>query len=274
MREEVGRPNEVLLSKKQALEKKRGRVATIRLVMLIFAIIFLSAGLVVPFFLSNNGKNATLAAVAGLGHSVLLFSLVVATGPLVRGLAEQIQDLDFEIDLERYESAGRETRAEKLLRINDTQLRRYYDLNLQQNQWMFTLGVGCILIGVIITCSTVGLIVSRHLPQEEKIIAAVLGGLTSLLTNFVAVIYLRMNSTAAQSLAAFHTQLVKTHGLLMSNLLISSIADDQRRWTTLAKLSLLIAGERKDSKTNEFENKDRKLGNLFTRVLRLHKNSS
>jgi hypothetical protein len=207
-------------------------------------------------------KMRRLRAVAGLGHSVLLFSLVVATGPLVRSLAEEIQDLNFEIDLERYESAGRETRAEKLLRINDTQLRRYYDLNLQQNQWMFTLGVGCILIGVIITCSTVGLIVSRQLPQEEKIIAAVLGGLTSLLTNFVAVIYLRMNSTAAQSLAAFHTQLVRTHGLLISNLLLSSIADDQTRWTALSKLSLLIAGERKDSKTNELETEERKPGNL------------
>jgi hypothetical protein len=39
--------------------------------------------------------------------------------------------------------------------------------------------------------------------------------------------------------------------------LISSIADDQRRWTTLSKLSLLIAGERKDSKTNEFEHVSR-----------------
>jgi hypothetical protein len=59
-----------------------------------------------------------------------------------------------------------------------------------------------------------------------------------------------MNSTATQSLIAFHTQLVKTHQLLMSNLLISSIANDEKRWTTLSELSLRIAGEREESKTD------------------------
>jgi hypothetical protein len=55
---------------------------------------------------------------------------------------------------------------------------------------MFVLGIACILIGVVIKYGTVGLIVSRQMPQEEKIIAAVLGGLASFITNFVAVIYL------------------------------------------------------------------------------------
>lgn len=79
----------------------------------------------------------------------------------------------------------------------------------------------------------------------KKLFAAVLGGMGSFLTNFVAVMYLKMNSTAAQSLTAFHSQLVKTHDLLMSNLLISSINNDEKRWATLSELSLRIAGERK-----------------------------
>ena len=91
--------------------------------------------------------------------------------------------------------------------------------------------------------------VSRPMPHSEKIIAAVLGGMGSFLTNFVAVMYLKMNSTAAQSLTAFHTQLVKTHDLLMSNLLISSINNDEKRWATLSELSLRIAGEQKLLKT-------------------------
>jgi hypothetical protein len=152
---------------------------------------------------------------------------------------------DFEIDLERYRSGDRETRAEKLLRINTTQLRRYYDLNLQQNKWMLGLGIGCIVLGTIMISGTVGLIVSRDMPQQEKIIAAVLGGMGSFLTNFVAFMYLKMNTTAAQNLTAFHTRLVKTHDLLMSNLLISSINNNETRWATLSKLSLRIAGEEK-----------------------------
>ena len=50
---------------------------------------------------------------------------------------------------------------------------------------------------------------------------------------------------AAQNLTAFHTRLVKTHDLLMSNLLISSINNNEMRWTTLSELSLRIAGEEK-----------------------------
>jgi hypothetical protein len=110
---------------------------------------------------------------------------------------------------------------------------------------MLGLGIGCIVLGAIMISGTVGLIVSRGMPPEEKIIAAVLGGMGSFLTNFVAFMYLRMNTLASQNLTAFHTRLVKTHDLLMSNLLISSINNDETRWATLSELSLRIAGEGK-----------------------------
>ena len=95
-------------------------------------------------------RHATLAAVTGLGHSAILFAFVLVAGGRAKNLTDEIQDLDFEIDLKRYKTDDRETRAEKLLRINTTQLRRYYELNLQQNQWMFGLGIGCILLGVVL----------------------------------------------------------------------------------------------------------------------------
>jgi hypothetical protein len=246
--EKAQNPVAHLLETRQTLYRKRAIAENFRAVILLLAVAALSASLVAPFFLSS-GRHATLAAVAGLGHSAILFAFVLVAGSRLKKLIEQIQDLDFEIDLERYKSANRETRAEKLLRINSTQLRRYYDLNLQQNQWMFGIGIGCILLGVVMISSTVGLIVSHTMPSEEKIIAAVLGGVGSFLTNFVGAMYLKMNSTAAQSLTVFHTQLVKTHELLMSNLLISSIDNDEKRWATLSDLSLRIAGEQKRSKT-------------------------
>jgi TRADD-N domain-containing protein len=231
---------------RDALKRRREHLENFRTAMLVLAVVCLSGSLVIPFFLYiYNPQWATLAVVAGLGHSAILFAFVLVAGARVEHLAEQIQDLDFDIDLERYRSGDRETRAEKLLRINTTQLRRYYDLNLQQNHWMFGLGIGCISLGVVMISSTVILIVIHPMPPDEKIIAAVLGGIGSFLTNFVAVMYLKMNSTAAQSLTAFHAQLVKTHDLLMSNLLISSINNDEKRWATLSELSLRIVDERK-----------------------------
>src|SRR5262245_30893227 len=48
----------------------------------------------------------------------------------VRAADADLQDLDFEVDLQQFEVLSRERRAEKIVRIHNLQLRRYYDLNL------------------------------------------------------------------------------------------------------------------------------------------------
>ncbi len=161
----------------------------------------------------------------------------------LRNIEEELQDLDLEIDLQRYKSSVRESRAEKMLRINATQLRRYYDLNLQQNRWMFLLGITCIILGVALIGVTLFLVVSKLTTTNDKIIAAVLGAAGSFLTNFIAAMYLKMNSTAAENLASFHTQLIKTQELLISNLLTAGIDNDEKRWATLSELSVNIIGK-------------------------------
>jgi hypothetical protein len=62
--------------------------------------------------------------------------------------------LDFQIDLQQFQVSNIESRAEKILRINDFQLRRYYDLNLCQNFWVFSLGIFCILLGVAVIAAS------------------------------------------------------------------------------------------------------------------------
>ena len=174
---------------------------------------------------------------------VLLFLTMLAMSRnQLHSIEEALQDVNFEIDLQRYKSTTRESKAEKMLRINSTQLRRYYDLNLQQNKWMFLLGIVCILVGVGLIGTSLYLVVSKLPDTNDKIIAAVLGGVGAFLTNFIAAMYLKMNSTAAENLAAFHTQLVKTQELVITNLLAAGIDNDEKRWTALTDLSLSIVG--------------------------------
>ncbi len=166
----------------------------------------------------------------------------------LRNIDEEIQTLDFEIDLQQYEVSIPERRAEKILRIHQAQLRRYYDLNLSQNVWLFAIGVFCIVLGAVVIGLTFYWVTNKSGILAEKIIVACIGGVGAILTNFIAAIYLRMHSTASESLNVFHSKLVESQELLLSNLLASGIEDDQKRWDTLAEISKNIV--RRNEKTD------------------------
>jgi hypothetical protein len=77
---------------RDVLKRRRERHENFRTAMLVLAVVCLSASLVVPFFLYiYNPRWATLAVVAGLGHSAILFAFVLVAGARVENLADQIQ---------------------------------------------------------------------------------------------------------------------------------------------------------------------------------------
>ena len=159
-------------------------------------------------------------------------------------LDEEIQDLDFEVDLQQFLISDQEIRAEKLLRINRTQLRRYYDLNLNQNIWVFGIGIFCIFLELVVIGVTFHLI-SKIDKLEPQIVTAAVGAIGSILANYIAAIYLKMHTVAATNLAGFHSRLVETHEILIGNLLASRIEDKETRWETLSQLSVSLVKHHK-----------------------------
>jgi hypothetical protein len=162
-----------------------------------------------------------------------------------RQLDNEVQELDFQIDLQQFEESKREARAEKLLWINDLQLRRYYDLNINQNSWVFALGISCIALGIAVVGTTLFLVLDVAQSPQTQIITAVLGSIGAVLSNFVAVIYLKMNAGATENLKVFHSRLVETHQFLLGNLLASRIENDEKRWEALSQLSLRLMEKEK-----------------------------
>lgn len=201
--------------------------------------------IVVPafaLFYSWTLWNDTSADRSFLSILVLYILMPFAFIPMTRGrlntLSEDIQQIDFEIDLKQFEVSRIESRAEKILRINSYQLRRYYDLNLNQNVWVFALGIFCMLLGVSVISLTLYLILTKASSTESKIIIAVIGSVGSILANYIAVIYLKMHASATSNLGSFHKRLVETHQFFLGNLLVSQIDDATKRSETLAKLAL------------------------------------
>ena len=176
------------------------------------------------------------ALFAGYGI-VLAVTFYLPQRVRLRFLSQQIQDIDFEIDLMQFRVSRRESRAEKLLRINSVQLRRYYELNLRQNIWVFGIGVFCILLGFAIIGVTLYL-VTGNTPKDAKIIIAVVGSIGSILSNFIASIYLKIHAKASANLGDFHLRLVGTQQILLGNLVASRIENEIKREATLSQLSV------------------------------------
>jgi len=179
----------------------------------------------------------------------LLGALVVGAILIVSYLRAQLadrtadlQDTEFEIDLQQFEVLSRERRAEKLVRINNLQLRRYYDLILSQNVWVFVVGISCILVGAGVIGAAFYLVLYVASDWKGQVITAALGAVSAILVNYVAAIFLKMHAGASANLGAFHSRLVDTNQVLMGNLLASRIENDTKRWETLASLAIRVAG--------------------------------
>jgi hypothetical protein len=168
----------------------------------------------------------------------------------LRQIDKEFAAVESAIDLSTYGLKDKEVKAEQMLRTNDLQLRQYYELNLNQNRWVFLLGVGCIGTGVLIIAATMyTLLQLKGLENKTpQIVIASLGAVGSILTNFVAVIYLKMNAGTSENLASFHSRLVETHQLMLGSLLTSRIDDDTKRWDTLAALALKMAPAKDQTK--------------------------
>ena len=233
-----------LKKRKQKLEEQRQRVQ--------LSFYFLSAASIVcvgvlPFvfwILHARFQQKPVLLLPGL-YLVIPIAILPGLRSSLRDMDNELEQVDFQIDLFSYEVSKRETRAEKLLRLNDIQLRRYYNLNLSQNRWVFLLGIACIGMGAAIIGVTMYIVqFSQQGDQAGKVITATLGGVGAILTNFVGAIYLNMNKSSSETLAAFHSRLVETHQLMLGSLLASRIDNDGKREDTLASLSLhLVPGK-------------------------------
>lgn len=224
--------------------------------------------LLAAFMVAGFGNFVKVSGVQGsdpsgafrLGHGSLGMALVVTALGLVtislyysrkvRQCEQHLTDLQFEQDLLRHAVKPFQTRAEKLLSVNQIQLRRYYELNLEQAKAVFFVGIGCIAAGLLIVAVTFWLIfwlggqTDRQNAIYTQAIVAVLGALGSVLTNFVAYTYLKIHGSISNSLMAFHNQLAAIHDLFFANVLAASVEPEAKRAETLMRMASAIAERR------------------------------
>jgi hypothetical protein len=228
-----------LQDRQRKRESGRRRLRWIQFGCLLVAVVFIAAAVFMAYGWQKN-YWVFFFSLYGLGAAVLFPSF----RSRVHELDVDIQEIDYKIDLQRFQVSVGEMRAEKILRLNDFQLRRYYESTLKQNGWVFWLGIFCIVLGVGIAGFTLWFVIwpQAGANLSDKIVTATLGAVSSLLTNYVAVMYLKMHASASAAMMTFHERLVATHQSLFGNLVASRITDDKLRWDTLAKIALNVSG--------------------------------
>jgi hypothetical protein len=233
-----------LQERRGGLQRQSAKVRSIKLGGLILG----SACIALACFLGVSYSVVRVVPVLIGIYGLALIMLAIAARGTIRRLEVSEEEIDYKIDLQRYRVSVTEARAEKILRLNDFQLRRYYESTLRQNAFVFWLGIFCIILGVAISAFALWLVASPAAVTAagaaglgEKIVTAVLGAVSALLTNYVATIYLKMHAEAARNLVTLHSRLVDTHRSLFGNLVASRITDEKLRWDTLSKIALTVS---------------------------------
>jgi len=223
-----------LQEEKEEFSKKRKYYLFVGIVLLavaliLYLILFRVLGLYETALLISSGL--ILYGVVALAKALQYFPLEIE---------DRIFQIQNELDLLSLEDNSIEERAEKLFRLHQFELKKYYDQTLKHSKWIFVVGILSIMAGFVFIIVSFVLLFKfpdRFKTFSDKALVGFLGGLGAILSNFVAVIFVRMYSETIKSLTEFHNRLVITHYLHFSNFLVSKIKDDKLREETLSRIA-------------------------------------
>jgi ribosomal protein L29 len=171
----------------------------------------------------------------------------------------EVRRLETQIELEDPDVAPIERRAQRLFRLHQAELDKYYIQARRQSLWAFVIGAACIALGFGVVSFAIWAFVARDLSFEAKIAVGFLGAIGGILANFVGAIALRMFSDSIRSLNELHNRLVSTHHLHFGNFLAAKIATPELRDKTIAhmaeRVSELPKGLSSSPTTSKTQNK-------------------
>lgn len=127
----------------------------------------------------------------------------------------------------------RSLRAEKMFRMNQKELMRYYDMNLAQTKFLSVLGIVLIFFGIIIVIATLCMYATMNV---DKLLLLV-GGLSGIVVDFIGAVFIKLYTENIKAAVKFHSKFAESNNLLLANSIAHKIEDDKLREITLSKIS-------------------------------------
>lgn len=130
----------------------------------------------------------------------------------------------------------RALRAEKMFRMNQKELMRYYDMNLAQTKFLSGLGIMMIIFGILIVAASLYMYTSL---DADKVLLLV-GSLSGIVVDFIGAIFIKMYTKNIEAAVKFHAKFAESNNLLLANSIANKIEDDKIREDTLSEISKSI----------------------------------
>lgn len=227
------------------LRNARGRISDrltrmqrLKRMIYIFSISIILVMVAFGAFMTSKYQIYTLCIV----YALIPMTMVPVVNQRIREHEIRMMDIDLQIDLDTYAADNKDLRyAEKTLRSHNNEILKYHNMNLRQNSWIFLLGLICIVIGFIIIVATFFAIKSISDDSALQIELGAFGGVGSIMTNYIAALYLKMNAEVNGNMKEFHARLVETHKILLGNLIANKITDEVLRNQTLSEVAKEVA---------------------------------
>ena len=137
----------------------------------------------------------------------------------------------------------RALRAEKMFRMNQKELMRYYDMNLAQTKFLSGLGIMMIIFGILIVAASLYMYTSL---DADKILLLV-GSLSGIVVDFIGAIFIKMYTKNIEAAVKFHAKFAESNNLLLANSIANKIEDDKIREATLSEISKSIISTKKST---------------------------
>ena len=137
----------------------------------------------------------------------------------------------------------RALRAEKMFRMNQKELMRYYDMNLAQTKFLSGLGIMMIIFGILIVVASLYMYASF---DSDKILLLV-GSLSGIVVDFIGAIFIKMYTKNIEAAVKFHAKFAESNNLLLANSIANKIDDNKLREDTLSEISKNIIFAKKSS---------------------------
>ena len=133
-----------------------------------------------------------------------------------------------EIDPEK-----RALRAEKMFRMNQKELMRYYNMNLAQTKFLYGLGIIMILTGIVIVIA----VIYMYMMLGADKILLIVGSVSGILVDFIGAVFITMYTKNIEAAVKFHAKFAESNNLLLANSIANKIEDDKIRENTLSEIS-------------------------------------
>jgi hypothetical protein len=201
-------------------------------------------GVVVGALAIGGGIAATKPVFEILGAIWLVLGVLFPLFGFDASIATEIESMESELALISTGTEAIEQRAERLFRTHEIDVRRYYQQTLRHSSLIFITGIVCIVLGfAIIGFSFYAIWIDRSNGEDfdQKILIASFGIASGVLSNFIAIVYLRMFSETLKSLTEFHQKLVSTNHLYFSNFLLTKISSADLRDRVLSDIALRVS---------------------------------